>query len=65
MTKLKTNASLLTALKEAASETHTAAEIEEQRISFIMGSLQKSGTVTRAKIMQVLESQQGKKTKAK
>jgi hypothetical protein len=62
MTELKTNESLLAALRRASTRTPTAEEVEKQRISFIMGSVKKSSGVTRARIQEVLAQQEGKRT---
>lgn len=61
MPDLKTNPSLLEAIEKAASSTPTAAEVYKQRVSFIMGSLGDSSSVTRAKVTEVLAAQEGKK----
>ncbi|MGE0768965.1 MAG: hypothetical protein AB7L90_21185 [Hyphomicrobiaceae bacterium] len=60
MSKLKTDESLLTALRTAAMGNPTAKEVQEQRISFIMGSLDRKSGVTRERVMKVLADQQGK-----
>jgi hypothetical protein len=60
-TNLKTPDSLLTALQKAASRPLSAEEIEEQRISFIMGSLSETSSVTRARVQEVLAQQEGKR----
>jgi hypothetical protein len=62
MTELRTRESLLSALKLAASRRPTAEELQKQRISFIMGSINDKSTVTRARISEVLAAQEGKKT---
>ncbi len=62
LTDIKTKPALLEALKLAASMQQTAEEIQKQRVSFIMGMLRDSSTVTRAKVSQVLADQQGRKS---
>lgn len=62
MTELKTRPKLLDALRVAASSSQTADEVQKQRISFIMGMLDKDSNVTRAKVTQVLAAQEGKKS---
>lgn len=65
MTELKTSELLLAALKEASKRGLTAEELNKQRISFIMGSLKESSTVTRSRIQEVLAEQEGKKELSK
>jgi hypothetical protein len=60
MTELKTKPSLLEALHKASRRDLTADEIRQQRVSFIMGSV-KSDEITRAKIQNVLDKQEGRK----
>lgn len=62
MTDLKTNESLLHALKRAASHTPTAEELHRQRVSFILGSLREESTVTRERVQEVLAEQEGRKS---
>ena len=50
MTKLKTNESLLRALKSASGRVLSSEDIEKQRVSFILGSLKASSGVTREKV---------------
>lgn len=61
MTDLKTSETLLKALREAAVSQLTAVELQEQRISFIMASLDKKSNVTRDKVVHVLKRQLGEK----
>lgn len=61
MTNLQTDATLLRRLAEAATQILSAEEINQQRISFIMGSLKDNSTVTRAKISEVLAAHEGRK----
>jgi hypothetical protein len=63
MIELKTQESLLRALKQAAARRLTAEELEKQRVSFIVGSLKESSAVTRARIREVLAQQEGKNVK--
>lgn len=63
MTYLKTKESTLEALKNASRRSLTHDEVEKQRISFIMGSLNKESSVTRAKVKEVLAEQDGRKKK--
>ena len=61
MTELKTKASLLEALQKASTRNLTAEEIRQQRISFVMGTLKDSSAITRAKVQDVLDKQEGRK----
>jgi hypothetical protein len=61
MTELKTNKSLLEKLRKAATCVPTAEELERQRVSFVMGSLGKNSTATRAQVEEMLAKQEGKK----
>ncbi len=61
MTELKTDESLLQALHVASSRAITPEEMKTQRVSFIMGSLKASSSVTRAKVQEVLANQEGQK----
>jgi hypothetical protein len=63
MTNLKTKESTLQALEKASHKTPTSDEIRKQRISFIMGSLNKNSHVTRAKVQELLAEQEGLKSK--
>lgn len=60
MSNLQTRPDLLKALKDAAAKPASAAELREQRISFIMGSLDRKSGVTRDRVIKVLDDQQGK-----
>ncbi len=61
MTKLKTDESLLNKLRDATTRLPTAEELEKQRLSFVMGSLGKNSTATRAQVEEMLAKQEGKK----
>ena len=58
---LKTNKTLLDALKQASGRTQTSEEVESQRVSFVMGSLKSRNAVTRARVQEILAQQEGKK----
>ena len=64
MPNLQTDAALLQELEAAAAKSLNADELRSQRISFIMGTLKDSSTVTRAKVTEVLAEQEGKRTAA-
>lgn len=59
MHQLKTDGALLIALRKATTRDLSAQELYDQRVSFVMGSLKESSTVTRAKVEQVLAEQGG------
>jgi hypothetical protein len=61
MDRPKTSESLLATLQKASKRVLTAEELKKQRVSFIMGSLKESSTVTRARIQEVLARQEGNK----
>jgi hypothetical protein len=58
MTNLRTKESTLQALEKASRRAPTPEEIKKQRISFIMGSLNKDSHVTKAQIQQMLAKQE-------
>ncbi|PDS68068.1 hypothetical protein CO651_31320 [Rhizobium phaseoli] len=62
MTDLKTDEALLKNLRTAASRKLTAEELYKQRVSFIMGSLSDSSTVTRAQVTKALADIEGRKS---
>ncbi len=64
MTDLRTRQSLLDKLKNSASKPMTYDEIRKQKISYVMGSLKDSSSVTLAKVKEVLSVHDGKKTAA-
>ena len=47
MTGIQTDASLLEALRKAAGKQLSAEQLRRQKVSFIMGSLNKDSTITR------------------
>lgn len=56
---LKSSDEVLAALKSAAHSKQTAEQINEQRVSFIYGSIKEHGTITRAQIKDILSEKQG------
>ncbi len=58
---LKTKPSLLEALRKASTQNLSAEEIRQQSISFIMGTVKDTSTITHARIRNVLEKQEGRK----
>jgi hypothetical protein len=63
MAELKTNESLLRALRRAASGSLTTEEVQRQRVSFIMGSLKDTSYMTRSRVKDILEKHDGRKAK--
>jgi hypothetical protein len=61
MNELKTKESLLSALRAATTRALTAEELAKQRVSFIIGTLKEGSGVTRSKVQEVLENQEGKR----
>lgn len=56
---LKTSPGLLQALQSAAQRKLTAAELSEQRVSYVFGSLDSKSNVTREQVRQMLRQQEG------
>jgi hypothetical protein len=56
---LKTNQQLLDALQQASKSKQTTREILEQRVSFVLGSMDPDREVTRAEIRRALIAQEG------
>ena len=61
MTDLKTSETLLEALRKSASNEMSADELNEQRVSFIMGSMRSNSPITRAQVQELLAQHEGKK----
>ena len=59
--QLKTNESLLQAIRRASQHVPTAEELHRQRVSFIISAIKKDSGVTRARVEEVLAQQEGKK----
>lgn len=59
MTELHTDPVLLRALLDSAKRKLTESELQAQRISFIMGTLDEDSTVTRDQVSRVLAEQSG------
>ncbi|MCF3640472.1 hypothetical protein LXM94_10900 [Rhizobium sp. TRM95111] len=63
MPDLKTQESLLKSLRIAAARSKlTPEELYKQRVSFIMGSLSDSSTLTRAQVTKALADIEGRKS---
>lgn len=59
MADLKTKPDLLEALHRAATKSLTPKDVHDQRVSFIMGSLKETSSVTRAQVERVLANRDG------
>ena len=59
MTDLKTDASLLEALKRAAGRPLSQDEVERQRVSFVIGMLDEKNTMTKEDVRRVLDRHKG------
>lgn len=57
MTGLRTSEELLKALQQSSSRALSHERMEQQRLSFVMGSLDESNDMTRAQVEQALERQ--------
>ncbi len=64
MPDIKTEQRLLAALKSAATTQLTSAEMQKQRISFVMGMIGDKSTVTREQVKNIVEKQEGKRVAA-
>lgn len=62
--RLKTDSSLIEALEKASTEKPNAAELLEQRVSFVYGALDADSDMTRDAIKQILVEQEGRTEKA-
>ena len=63
MTDLRTKESLLRALAESSAKPLSAAQIHNQRVSFIMGSLRDDSAVTRERVERELAREEGSGSK--
>jgi len=57
--EIKTSKELLDALVNASSKKQSATEVNEQRVSFIYGSMDHKSGLTRSRIQEILTEQQG------
>ena len=57
---LRTDPTLLDALKKAAAYKPSERELEQQRISFVMGTVKTSNSITRAEVRKILAQHEGK-----
>lgn len=57
---LKTDAGLLKAIELAANRKLSANEIQEQRVSYVYGSMGNHNSVTREQVRRVIRAQEGK-----
>lgn len=59
--ELKTDPRLLAALQNCLGRPQTPEEIDQQRLSFVMGSLKSTNGITRAQVQEILAHQEGRK----
>ena len=59
MTELQTDTDIQQALRKAAGQKMTQQQVREQRISFVMGTVDKSNNMTRAEVEKLLSSLEG------
>ncbi|ANK73585.1 hypothetical protein FA04_13735 [Ensifer adhaerens] len=59
---LKTKDTLLRTLRRAGSKKLSFEELQQQRVSFVIGSLSAESNVTRAQVKEVLANFQGRKS---
>jgi hypothetical protein len=64
MTSIKTNAELLRALQGAVVSTPSQHEIEEQRLSYVMGMLPQENSMTREQVQQAIDKHEGRRVAA-
>jgi hypothetical protein len=63
MPELHTKASLLSALKDAATRGPTKEELRRQRVSFVMGMIGDGDAVSRERVAEIIDEQEdGKRT---
>lgn len=60
MTGLRTNEALLRALENSSPRNPSQGQLETQRLSFVMGSLDDENEMTREEVQSVLEKQDGR-----
>lgn len=59
MTELRTDPAVLSALRRVTRRNPSLEQIEQQRISFVMGVLPESNDMTREEVQGVLDRQRG------
>lgn len=64
MADIRTDGRLLAKLKETAGKPMTAEEIQKQRVSFVMGTLDTESTLTRGEVERMLLQREGKQLTA-
>jgi hypothetical protein len=57
--RIETDKKLLDSLRKSAGKAQSPADLKEQRVSFIYGSLDRESDVTRERIRQALMEQEG------
>jgi Fic family protein len=59
--ELKTDPALLAALQRALAMPQTPEDVDQQRLSFVMGSLKSTNGITRAQVQEILAQQEGRR----
>ncbi|WFS06239.1 hypothetical protein [Methylobacterium sp. 391_Methyba4] len=59
MTELRTDPAVLSALRRVTRRNPSPEQIEQQRLSFVMGVLPESNDMTREEVREVLDRQRG------
>jgi hypothetical protein len=62
MGNIQTSQALLERLRTSAKRTQSQAEIDRQRVSFVLGTLKDKSTVTRSRVEEILAKQDGRKS---
>lgn len=60
MTEIRTDQRLLDELRRAAGRSMTAAEVREQRISFVMSAITEGSEVTRSEVGKIIDEREGR-----
>jgi len=58
---LRASASALESLNRLSANVPGHDELEQQRLSFVMGSLKSSNEITKAKVQEILNQHEGKR----
>ena len=64
MTNLHTDPKLLAKLEESATRQMSEDEIRKQRVSYVMGMLKEDSPLTRERVRDIINQQQGNKSAA-
>jgi hypothetical protein len=59
--ELKTDPKLLAALQQSLTMPQSPEDIDQQRLSFVMGSLKSTNGITRAQVQEILAHHEGRR----